>query len=364
LARADIGIVGGGLIGLASAWRLAQAGLRVAVYERGGFGGEASWAGAGMLAPGGEIEEPSDFASLALASRALYRAFVRELEAATRTEIDYQECGALDLAYSDDEWRALQHRAERQRALGIASKAVDPKQVAIFWPRVRTENLAGALFYPDDAIVNPRELCRSLVLACTKAAVELFSVSAVEQIHVSPNEATLYVKTITRKNRKVIIGRRFRAAVLAAGAWSSSIPVSGVPAPPAVEPVKGHLVGYQQPDQTCNTILRHGHTYLLQRANGLLIAGASVEHAGWDRSLDPAIAARLASEASFVLPHLAETTPSEIWIGFRPSSDHLQLGPWHSSALHLAYGHFRNGILLAPKTAADLASSLSRISRP
>ena len=75
--------------------------------------------------------------------------------------------------------------------------------------------------------------------------------------------------------------------MIAAGAWSSSIEASGVPAFPPVEPVKGYLIGYRQPEQTCATIVRHGHTYLLQRANGLLIAGSTEERAGFDRSIDP-----------------------------------------------------------------------------
>jgi glycine oxidase len=153
--------------------------------------------------------------------------------------------------------------------------------------------------------------------------------------------------------------RLFAAAVIAAGAWSSSISVENGEALPMAEPIKGHLIGYQQPAQTCNTILRRGHTYLLQRENGLLIAGASVEHAGWNRAVDPQIAAGLAQEAASILPHLAETDPSQTWIGFRPGSERVQVGRWQSDSLYLAYGHFRNGILLAPLTALQIARAIS-----
>jgi glycine oxidase len=342
-----IGIIGGGLIGLSAGWRLAQAGFPVTVFERGSFGKEASWAGAGMLAPGGEIEDDSEFAKRALAGRALYRSFVRELEEAAGLTIDYQECGALDLAYDNAEWAALTARAERQTALGISSKRLDPDQVRVFWPRLRTEDLRGALFYPEDAVVDPRDLTTALLAACAAARVELVPDRAVIRLDIRGDKATVHSESGARD---------FAALVLAAGAWSSSIAVEGVPPLPIAEPVKGHLIGYQQPDQTCNTIVRRGHTYLLQRANGLLIAGASVEHAGWDRSIDASIAAALAREAEFVLPHLGETTPAHTWIGFRPGSDRLQIGSWHSNALYLAYGHFRNGILLAPQTAAELTA--------
>ena len=342
----SIAIAGGGIIGMSIAWRLAQQGYNVTVFEKGSIGGEASWAGAGMLAPGGEFDEPSPLALMALESRSLYADFVRELERASSLAIDYQECGALDLAYDAGEWDLLLARAERQAAFGLSSKILKIEQVSTFWPRVRAEGLAGALFYPGDAIVNPRELVLALSAVCRKEGVTLMQNMPVDAVRVG--ETSIQVHT-----------RQFDALVVAAGAWSSSIQVENVTPLPAVEPVKGHLIGFQQPDQTCNSILRHGHTYLLQRANGLLIAGASVEHVGWDRSIEPVQAASLGRQAAFVLPHLAETTPSETWIGFRPSSTAPQIGSWESSRLFLAYGHYRNGILLAPVTAQIVANAIS-----
>jgi glycine oxidase len=151
---------------------------------------------------------------------------------------------------------------------------------------------------------------------------------------------------------------RFDAVVIAAGAWSSEIEVLGVPPIPGAKPIKGHLVGYRQPEQTCSTIVRHGHLYVLQRANGLLIIGASVEDVGWDRAVRSEIVEELCACGAAVFPHLAETTPSEVWIGFRPGGT-LEVGSWHSPRLFLAYGHFRNGILLAPWTASKLSDEIN-----
>ncbi len=346
----SIAIAGAGIIGMSIAWRLAQHGFSVSVFDKGSIGGEASWAGAGMLAPGGEFDSLSELAKLAIASHRLYREFVRGLEEAGRLPIDYQECGALDLAYDAAQWNALLARAEQQASFGVSSKALGATQVATFWPRVRVQDLAGALFYPDDAIVNPRELVLALSAACREVGVELLENSPVVSAEVATGAVTLNTATGTRQ---------FDALVIAAGAWSSSIQIKNVPPLPLSRPVKGHLIGFQQPDQTCNTIVRHGHTYLLQRANGLLIAGASVEDAGWNRGIDMKIVASLAREAGFVLPHLTETSPSETWIGFRPASDTLHIGCWHSRHLYLAYGHYRNGILLAPITAHHIKNEIS-----
>lgn len=349
-AKPTVAIAGGGIIGMSIAWRLAQRDFGVAVFEKARIGGEASWAGAGMLAPGGEVADASPLASLCLESRSSYAAFVRELEQASRERIDYQECGALDLAYSDEELQMLEERAARQHEIGIASKAVSAAEIKTFWPHVRTERLTGGRFYEGDAIVDPRDVVRALAGASRGLGVEVIENCPVYSAAIDRARVTVKTQRGTE---------RCDALVIAAGAWSSSIPVSGTATLPPVEPVRGHLIGYRQPDQTCSTIIRRGHTYLLQRANGLLIAGSSMERTGFDRTLDPLTLAKLEEEAGFVLPHLRETTPSERWTGFRPASDQLHIGAWDCRQLYLAYGHFRNGILLAPVTADRVATEIS-----
>ena len=303
-----------------------------------------------MLSLGGEIEGPSNLASLATESRRLYSGFISELQKASGLAIDYQECGALDLAYSDAEWETLQARVARQGGTGISSKQVPPHDVSVFWPRVRAQGLVGAFFYPDDAIVNSREVMVALAAACQRSGVSILQNCPVYRAQISDRTATLASGRGTET---------FEAAVIAAGAWSNAIAVEGVPPLPSAEPVKGHLIGYQQPEQTCHTVVRHGHSYLLQRANGLLICGTSVEHVGFDREIKPDVVASLAAQTAFVFPHLRDVKPSEVWTGFRPNSDSLRMGRWHSDHLYLAYGHYRNGILLAPLTAERIASEIT-----
>lgn len=345
----SIAIVGGGVIGLSLAWRLAQSGRNVTVFDRSKPGSEASWAAAGMLAPGGEYDEHSPGLEFGLESRRLYRSFIEELRAATGAFIDFQENGALELAYSADELSAIEAKAVRQQTLGIASKAMDLARVRAFWPRIRQDGVHGARFYPGDAIVNPREVTAALAMACAGLGVQINDRLQVGSVAITQDSAD-----ITAGNASL----RFDAVVIAAGAWSSEIEVLGVPPLPAAKPIKGHLVGYHQPEQTCSTIVRHGHLYLLQRANGLLIIGASVEDVGWDRAVRSEIVEELCARGAAVFPHLAETTPSEVWIGFRPGGT-LEVGSWHSPRLFLAYGHYRNGILLAPWTASKLSSEIN-----
>ncbi|MBV9268470.1 MAG: glycine oxidase ThiO [Acidobacteriaceae bacterium] len=346
----SVAIAGGGIIGLSTAWRLSQRGYHVSVYEAATLGGEASWAAAGMLAPGGEVEFATDISSLAIESRRLYSPFVRELEEATGVPIDYQECGALDIAYSDEELAALEERALQQAEIGIPSKTVPRESVRAFWPRVRTQDLAGARFYPQDGLVNPRDLVFALRSACQAGRVDVLEHCAVHRIRIEADRVVVEAHCGRYEHSTIVI---------AAGAWSDSIAIDGAPPIPSSEPVKGHMIGYQQPQQVCNSILRHGHTYIVQRASGFLIVGSSMERVGFNRDIVPEIARSLAERAGFVLPHLTETTPAEVWTGLRPASDRLHVGRWHTPRLYVSYGHFRNGILLAPITAQCLAAEIS-----
>src|SRR5216684_4394405 len=136
----DVTIIGAGLIGASIAWRLAQTGSRVSLYDAGTFGGETSSAGAGMLSPGGEFVEPSRWLDLGIESMRMYPAFVEELRKDSGETIDFQMCGCLQLDVSDPE-----RRVPFQRSAGI-----------------RVEQMPEGLFYPDDGYVDPGDLLRAL----------------------------------------------------------------------------------------------------------------------------------------------------------------------------------------------------------
>jgi len=345
--RRTVAVVGGGIIGSTISWRLAQQGWSVTLFEKGRLGGEASWAAAGMLAPGGELDKAADASrvELFLENRHRYGGFVEELTRETGLAIDYRECGALDVAYSEEEWAALRHSADRHRNFGIASRPMTIDQVRTFSPHVETEKLAGALFYPGDAVVAPREVMAALAAACRKHGVEIREKAGVASVE-------------TRNGAVGIQGERFTAAVIAAGAWSGGITVNGNSELPASEPVKGHLLGFELPLGACPTIVRHKDIYLFQRGNGMLVIGASVEHVGYRREVDETVSEGLLSRARRILPVLEKLRPVDIWTGFRPKSDALHVQRYNDTGLFLAYGHYRNGILLAPTTADQIRDSI------
>ncbi len=144
-------VVGAGIIGTSIAWRLAQRGLRVTLIDAGKAGGEASWAGAGMLAPGGEINQWNQWAEFTLHSHKLYASFVDELRWESGCSIDFQRNGAIEVAATESEWIVLQERAKRQQGWGIPSTPINYK------------NAVGALSFPEDAIVDPRHVMHALL---------------------------------------------------------------------------------------------------------------------------------------------------------------------------------------------------------
>ena len=343
----DVLIVGAGLIGSATAWLLAQAGCRVVLVDAGRFGGEASAAGAGMLSPGGEYREPSPAAQFALESLAMYPAFVRQLEQASGVPIDYRSNGAIELAYERDRWYSLHAQANVQRRFGIPVELLCASSLRTLVPDLRVEDLVGALFYPHDACVDLVDLLRALRIVCDRDGVKILENSPVESIDAEHDRVTVKLA------RRRITGR---SLVLAAGAWSSRIPLNRHGNRASISasfPVKGHLIGYQLPVGSLGPILRHRHHYLVQRKSGFTIAGSSEENCGFTRDLNPDLVQEIQRGVGSFYTEVSMKEPIRKWAGFRPGTGNE--GPVihrvSGTNVWLAYGHYRNGILLTPATA-------------
>ncbi len=301
----QITVVGGGIVGCAAAWRLAQGGARVTVFDRGRIGGEASWAGAGMLAPGGEFGEESRWGRLGVESLGMYPGFVAELEAASDRRIDFRVCGAEEM---EEDAGEMERRVVAQRRMGIR---VEPMGGGRWW-------------YPDEAVVNPRD-----VVAALRVAGERLGVEYREGVEVSAGEGD--------------------AVVWATGAWA-----------PGGFPVKGHLIRYDLAPGSLPRIIRRGHFYVLQRTTGETIAGADMERAGFDRSLRESAVEEIRAAVEEMVPELRGVRVAEAWNGFRPGSATGEpvVGRRGTNREWDAYGHFRNGILLAPITARLLCDEI------
>lgn len=329
----DAIIAGAGIIGASLAWRLARQNFHVLLLDAGSVGAEASSAAAGMLAPGGEFDDPT-MRELANRSLAMYPDFVRELESDSGLSIEFRQTGTLEL----------------DAAARPGSRLLTHEELRTLAPFVRADAKSAA-FFPADAIVDPAAMMRALRAACLARGVCLREGSPVAEIQADSETVD-------------VAGHPARFAILAAGAWSSAIAlrVNHQPyAAPRSFPVKGHLLGYRLPPGSIPITVRHEHTYVLQRADGFTIAGSSAENAGFDRTIDPQIVSGIAARASALVPALQPLDPESAWTGFRPAIDAPapQIGPVDGSRLWLAYGHYRNGILLAPVTAERISRELA-----
>jgi len=354
MPSADVIIAGAGIIGGSIAWRLAQQGISVQLADTGRLGGQASWAGAGMLAPGSEVVAPSEWGRLALESWREYGTFVKELEAESAVPIDYRVCGAIELALDDREAVELRNRSHAQAAIGIPSTAASEAEILSQIPSLAVRGFT-ARHYPKDAQVDPRHVTSALGQACLRRNVTISEQTSVNRIQVAASGVTVHTA-----------GDRWTAAtaVIAAGAWSSAIQVevegSILPIPESY-PIRGHLLGYDLPPGSLAPMLRCGHTYLLQRSNGLVIAGTSEERVGFDPQLDPDTVDSIRRRAERLLPEPLMGQHPGAWIGFRPATASLVpvLESHAGGRLWLAYGHYRNGILMAPATARVVALAIN-----
>ena len=350
----DTLIVGAGLIGSSIAWLLAKAGLRVILSDASKFGNEASAAGAGMLAPGGEYREFSPTAQLGLQSLDMYPSFIRTLEKESGLAIDFSKCGAVELAYEHERWESLEKRADVQRRFGISVDSICTSTLHELAPGLNLGGLRGALYYPNDSCVAPQDLLKALKIACDRSGVTIVENSPVKSIHAEQDGVAAVTENGVIKTR---------SGVLAAGAWSSQIPVSHEDTlvnTPATFPIKGHIVGYQLAPGSLGPILRHGHHYVLQRSTGFTLAGSSEERCGFDRSLNFELVREIHSGACSFYSPLLTARPLREWTGFRPGTDENQpvIERVPGSNLWLAYGHYRNGILLTPATAYLVADEI------
>jgi glycine oxidase len=318
-SESGIAIAGAGLIGASIAWRLAQAGMRVSMVDAGSFGGETSSAGAGMLSPGGEFDQPSVWLDLGIESMRMYGSFVEELREESGFSIDFHRCGCHQFV-SDGE--QVEKRIDFQRAAGVSVELT---------PR--------GLFYPEDGFVDPTHLLRALRAACVARGVEIVENRALSTVN----------------------SREFTAIVIAAGAWSNQLQVTHGDTRvdlPQVKPIKGHLIGFDLEPGALGPMLRREHSYVLQRSNGFLIAGSTEEDVGFDRSINTTICEEIHRRAAELWPALESARPSKRWIGFRPYAEAPHIGRVGNTNVWLAYGHFRNGILLAPLTARRVSAEI------
>jgi glycine oxidase len=349
----DVVVVGAGLIGLACAWRLAAGGGSVLVLDRAEPGQGASRVAAGMLAPVGELDFGEDrLLEMTMAAAEMYPEFVAEVESAAAFEVGYQRCGALHVALDRDEAEALRRRHELHRRLGLDAEWLSPRECRRLEPGLKP-SIHGGVHVPEEAVVDPRSLGAALLVAARATGAEVRGGAEVRSAALSGER----IESLRLGSGKEVTCAR---VVLAAGAWSAAEWLPEAARPP-VRPVKGQILELRgdPSDPVCGRIVESERVYVVPRPDGRLLVGATVEEMGFDTRVTAGGVHELLREAYRLLPEVAELELVEAAAGLRPGTpDNLPLvGAGGLENLLLATGHYRNGVLLAPLTAATVAAA-------
>jgi len=349
----DVVIVGGGVMGSACAWELAKAGRSVVVLERSVPGAEASSAAAGILGAQLEAHHAGPLSTLALESRRLYPAWVRALTRATDIDTGYRECGVLEVAFAAKDARKLMQSVAWQRP---RPRLLDRRGL-VKRERMLGEKVAAGIAFDHDARVDPRALFRALHIAAARSGVEFRSGAYVRRVVVEDGRAT----GVALDDGGTV---RARDIIVAAGSWTTLVEGLGI-APGAVVPARGQIVELETAEPLLTSVVMGPGAYLVPRDDGRVLVGSTMEFVGYRREVTAGAVRDLLDAAITLVPALANASVRQSWSSFRPyTKDALPLiGPSPTPHLWLASGHHRNGILLAPVTAA-LVAALIRKRRP
>ena len=346
-------VAGGGVIGLAIAWRAAQRGLSVTVADP-SPGQGASHAAAGMLTPVSEAAyTEKELFALGAASLERYPGFVADLAAAGGEPAGFRRTGTLQVGYDADDLAVIDELHALQDSLGVPGRRLTARECRDHEPML-DPSVRGGLLVDSDGSVDPRRLIRALLAAAGRAGVELIR-QPVTEIITGPAPGV-------RLAGGAVLSADW--TVLAAG-WSSAA-IGGLPADcvPPVRPVKGQVVRLRAAGgflhRSVRGIVRGSPVYLVPREDGELVVGATQEELGADTRVTAGGLWELLRDARALVPGITELEYVEAVARLRPGTpDNAPiLGPCRIPGLVLATGHFRNGVLLTPITAEAIAGYL------
>lgn len=352
--KSDVLIIGGGVIGLSLARELRKKGVgKVTVVERGELGREASFAAAGMLAPQAETDCEDEFFRFCSESNDLYPEFAAELLDETGIDIELDRSGTLYLAFTETDSADIRKRYDWQKGAGMAVEHLTAEDTRKAEPFV-SPDVRASLYFPNDGQVENRKLMQALRLYASRRGIVIIEGTEVTELltdrravtGVSTAKGTLSAGTV----------------VLATGAWTSLIKLGPGAVPVKIKPIKGQMITFQTAKRLFQRVIYSPRGYLVPRADGRVLAGATVEDAGFDKETTGGGIDFLRETAVQISPSLDSLEISEKWAGLRPfAADGLpvlgEIAGYEN--LLAATAHYRNGILLAPLTAKILAEKIT-----
>jgi glycine oxidase len=353
-SKVDLAVLGGGIVGLAIAWRARSKGMKVTLLERETLGGGATHVAAGMLAPVAEVEfgrAGRRVLDMGLRSAAMWPDFAGELGELSGIDVGLRRTGTLTVARDDDEARELERQLAFRESLGLGAVRLRASEARRLEPAL-APTVRLALEAPDDHSVDPRRVVAALRSACERGGVELREHVGEPGIELDAGDERV----------RGVGGLDAERVVVAAGAWSGEI--GGLPshAAVAVRPVKGQIMRLRDPagPGMLTRVVRFEGGYLVPRGDGGYVLGATVEERGFEPNPTIGGIYELLRDAHELVPGVSELHIEELGVGYRPGTpDNAPvIGRGAIEGLTWATGHYRNGILLAPLTAELVTEDL------
>jgi glycine/D-amino acid oxidase-like deaminating enzyme len=352
----DAIVVGGGLVGAMTALALTEAGADVTLLEASFPGGGSSGAAMGHVVV--MDDSPAQFALCAY-SRARWQDLADSLPASG----EYDGCGTLWIAATEDELGGAVERASQYWAAGVAAEMINSQDLQALEPELRP-GLAGGLLVPGDGVCYPPAVARAISARAASRGARVQPGSVVQSVEA--NAVRLQDGTVLYAG----------AIVIAAGVASPYL-APGLP----IIPRKGHLVisdrapGFVRHQLVELGYLHSAHTFagasvafnVQPRRNGQMLVGSSRELVGTDPSINRTLVATMLSRAVEFVPRLGELRALRTWTGFRPATpDKLPLiGPWPAiPGVWIAAGHEGLGITMATGTADLIVAGISNTAPP
>ena len=349
----DVLIIGGGVIGLSMARELAID-HSVTVVERGRCGGEASSAAAGMLGAQAEAYGDDAFFRLCVDSRKMFPELAASLLEETGIDVGLDRAGTLLLSFSEADISARRERFAWQKAAGFEIEQLSAAEIRREEPFISTDVLGG-FYLPADGQIDNRKLVHALQRSCELRGVKFFEETTVDRLAIDNGKVVgVFSGELAFSADKV---------VLAAGAWGTEIN-AGFDLPFTIRPMRGQILQFRTAKRLFTHVIVGPRGYIVPRGDGRVLAGATMDDAGFDASVTNEATEHLIESTSEISPSLGSLKIQEAWTGFRPfAPDRMPVFGRVPNAenLLLALGHFRNGILLSPVTAKLIANEVRGI---
>jgi glycine oxidase len=349
----DVLVIGGGVIGLTTAYYLAREGVRVSVLDQGNLGQESSWAGAGIISPGNPKRARSASGRLRALSTALFPKLSAELRELTGIDNGYRRCGGLELRRSTDalERHRIANLVREEEAEGLTCEILDATALRELEPAL-ADSLPGAVYFPEIAqLRNPRHV-KALVAACGERGVQLRPGCPVRGLDRQGDR----VSTAVCLEGKLPAGN----FVIASGAWSDIL-LSHVGWRSDIRPVRGQIALLNVAPPLFSRVLMAGAEYLVPRPDGRVLVGSTEENVGFDKRTTAEAIQHLLAMAITLVPGLGKAPVERCWAGLRPGSPDgrpfLGRVPGFCN-LYVAAGHFRSGIMLSAGTGVVMKELL------